>query len=170
MPDSGSELLQLNEMLVRPEQVTFVPERRQEVTTEGGLDVSGKKKRIANAVKRFHAKKIKVSLFIDPDPEQVKASADTGADLVELHTGTYANARTDRTIRRELKRLKVAAGLAAQAGLRVCAGHGLNYHNIEPVVEMEEIVEVNVGHSIISRAVFTGLEEAVRDMKDLLVR
>ncbi len=155
---------------VRPEQVTFVPERRQEVTTEGGLDAAGKKKKIENAIKRFHAKKIKVSLFIDPDPEQVKASADTGADMVELHTGAYANARTDRAIRRELKRIRTAAQLAAQAGLRVCAGHGLNYHNIEPIVQIEEIVEVNIGHSIISRAVFTGLEVAVRDMKSLLVR
>lgn len=155
---------------VRPEQITLVPERRQEVTTEGGLDVAGQKRRIANAIKRFHAKKIKVSLFIDPDPAQVEASAAVGADMIELHTGAYANARADRALARELNRLKKAAELAARKGLKVCAGHGLNYHNIEPIVQIPQIEEVNIGHSIISRAIFTGLEIAVRDMKSLLVR
>jgi pyridoxine 5-phosphate synthase len=155
---------------VKPEQVTFVPERRQEVTTEGGLDVAGKKRKIANAIKRFHKNRIKVSLFIDPDAAQVEASKAAGADMVELHTGAYANARTDRTVQREIKRIKAAAELADRLGLRVCAGHGLNYHNIEPIVQIPQIVEVNIGHSIISRAIFTGLEAAVRDMRDLLVR
>jgi pyridoxine 5-phosphate synthase len=155
---------------VKPEQVTLVPERRQEVTTEGGLDVTSKKKRIAAAIKRLHAKRIKVSLFIDPDADQVQASAEVGADAVELHTGAYANARSDRAIRRELKRITKSAELADGLGLIVAAGHGLNYHNIEPIVEIPQIVEVNIGHSIISRAVFTGLEVAIRDMKSLLVR
>lgn len=155
---------------VRPDQVTFVPERRQEVTTEGGLDVASQKIKTANAVKRFHARKIKVSLFIDPEPAQIEASAEVGADMVELHTGAYANARTERSAERELKRLSRAAELAQDKGLRVCAGHGLNYHNIEPIVAVPEIVEVNIGHSIISRAIFVGLEVAVRDMKNLLVR
>lgn len=155
---------------VKPEQVTLVPERRQEVTTEGGLDAAGKKRKIANAIKRFHKKRIKVSLFVDPDPAQIEASAETGADMVELHTGAYANARTERTVQREIKRIRTAARLGNQLGLRICAGHGLNYHNIEPVVLIPEITEVNIGHSIISRAIFTGLEVAVRDMKNLLVR
>lgn len=155
---------------VKPEQVTLVPERRQEVTTEGGLDVASKKKRIAGAINRFHSKRIKVSLFIDPDPEQIEASAQVKADAVELHTGAYANARRDRAVRRELKRLTAAAELADSLGLIVAAGHGLNYHNIEPIVAIPQIVEVNIGHSIISRAVFTGLEVAIRDMKSLLVR
>jgi pyridoxine 5-phosphate synthase len=155
---------------VKPEQVTLVPERRQEITTEGGLDAAGQKKKIETAVKRFHARRIRVSLFIDPDPEQVQASANAGADMVELHTGAYANARSDRTVARELRRLKDCATLGAELGLRVCAGHGLNYHNIEPIVAIPEIVEVNIGHSIVSRAVFTGLEVAIRDMKSLLLR
>ena len=155
---------------VKPETVTLVPERRQEVTTEGGLDAVAGKKKIAAAIKRLHAGKIKVSLFIDPDPEQVQASAETGADTVELHTGAYANARTERTTNRELKRLRAAAEMAAELKLRVVAGHGLNYHNVRPVVEIPEIEEVNIGHSIISRSVFTGLEIAVRDMKGLLER
>ncbi len=155
---------------VKPEQVTLVPERRQEITTEGGLDVASKKKKIAGAVRRLHAKKIKVSLFIDPETDQIEASAQVGADAVELHTGAYANARSDRAVKRELKRLAQAAELADGLGLVVAAGHGLNYHNIEPIVAMQRIVEVNIGHSIISRAVFTGLEVAIRDMKSLLVR
>jgi pyridoxine 5-phosphate synthase len=155
---------------VRPEQVTFVPERRQEVTTEGGLDVVAGGKKVAAAARRFHARGIKVSLFIDPDPAQVKASGATGADMVELHTGAYANARTGEALGVELERLRDAARLAAELGLRVCAGHGLNYHNVLPVAGIPEIVEVNIGHSIISRAVFSGLEAAVGDMKRLLAR
>jgi pyridoxine 5-phosphate synthase len=155
---------------VKPEQVTLVPERRQEITTEGGLDVAAKKKRIAAAVKRFHKKRIKVSLFIGPDPGQIEASAEVGADAVELHTGAYANAHRDRAVKRELKRLTKAAELADSMGLIVAAGHGLNYHNVEPIVAIPQIVEVNIGHSIVSRAVFTGLEVAIRDMKSLLVR
>jgi pyridoxine 5-phosphate synthase len=155
---------------VKPEQVTLVPERRQEVTTEGGLDVASKKKKIAGAIKRLRSKRIKVSLFIDPDANQIEASAQVKADAVELHTGAYANARRDRAVRRELKRLTEAAELADSLGLIVAAGHGLNYHNIEPVVAIPQIVEVNIGHSIISRAIFTGIEVAIRDMKSLLVR
>ncbi len=155
---------------VKPDTVTLVPERREEITTEGGLDVAGQKKTIRNAVKRFRAKRIKVSLFIDPDPQQIEASAETGADAVELHTGAYANARSGRAVTRELARLKRAAELAAKMGLSVVAGHGLNYHNTEPIVTIPQIEEVNIGHSIISRALFTGLEVAVRDMKNLLLR
>ena len=155
---------------VRPDTVTLVPERRQEITTEGGLNVAARKRPIANAIKRFHARRIKVSLFIDPDPEHIEASSDAGAEIVELHTGAYANAGSDRAVKRELDRLRKGAELAAGRGLVVVAGHGLNYHNIGPIVEIPQIEEVNIGHSIISRAVFTGLETAVRDMKNLLVR
>jgi pyridoxine 5-phosphate synthase len=155
---------------VKPEQATLVPERRQEITTEGGLDVASRKTKTAAAIRRLHAKGIRVSLFIDPGPAQVRASAEAGADAVELHTGAYANARGQRTVRRELKRLREAAELADGLGLTVAAGHGLNYHNIEPIVAIPQIVEVNIGHSIISRAFFTGLEVAIRDMKGLLVR
>ena len=153
-----------------PDQVTLVPERRQEVTTEGGLDVAGAVDRIAPVVKRFHEAGILVSMFIDPTREQVRASRMAGADGVEFHTGHYANARGRQAVRQEIYRLHLAAVLAKNERLGVYAGHGLTYVNIGPVVNLLEITEVNIGHSIVSRALFVGLERAVREMKDLLVR
>jgi pyridoxine 5-phosphate synthase len=152
----------------KPEQVTFVPERRREITTEGGLDVLRLEKRVKEAVKRFHKARIKVSLFINAQPETVRASVRTGADMVEFHTGEYANAKTDRDRQKALQSLQECATLAKSLGLAVCAGHGLDYHNILPITKIREIEEVNIGHSIISRAIFVGIAQAVREMKNLL--
>jgi pyridoxine 5-phosphate synthase len=153
---------------VQPEDVCLVPEKRTEVTTEGGLDVAGQAAVIAAACRRLAAGGIRVSLFIDPDVEQVDASAKAGAPVVELHTGAYAEARgPDRA--RELLRLAEAAKRAAGAGLVVNAGHGLDYHNVQPVAALAELVELNIGHAIISRAVMSGLGPAVAEMKRLMV-
>ncbi|RKY18862.1 MAG: pyridoxine 5'-phosphate synthase [Planctomycetota bacterium] len=153
---------------VRPDQVTLVPEKREEVTTEGGLDVVSKEAEIAAFVKRFRPLGVRVSLFVDPEPDQVKAAAASGAECVEFHTGAYSNA-SGEAAHAELDKLIEAAFLALDEGLRVFAGHGLTYVNIEPVLAMPGLEEVNIGHSIISRAVFVGLERAVREMKDLLL-
>jgi pyridoxine 5-phosphate synthase len=153
-----------------PEQATLVPEKRQEITTEGGLDVPGSFKPISRAVAKLKGAGIEVSLFIDPNPEMVRASAGAGADAVELHTGCYANAVTENQRESELALLKKAAALAEESGLRVLAGHGLTYFNILPVTFIEQLEEVNIGHSIISRAVLVGMERAVREMKALLAR
>ena len=152
----------------KPEQVTFVPERRREITTEGGLDVLRLEKRVKEAVKRFHKARIKVSLFINAQPETVRASVRTGADMVEFHTGEYANAKTDRDRQKALQSLQECATLAKSLGLAVCAGHGLDYHNILPITKIREIEEVNIGHSIISRAIFVGIAQAIKEMKHLL--
>jgi pyridoxine 5-phosphate synthase len=153
---------------VKPEQVTFVPERRREITTEGGLDVLHLEKRVKEAVKRFHKSGIKVSLFINAHPDTVRASARAGTDMVEFHTGEYANARTDKEVQKALRDLQECATLAKSLGLAVCAGHGLDYHNILPITKIKEIEEVNIGHSIVSRAIFVGIAQAVREMKSLL--
>jgi pyridoxine 5-phosphate synthase len=153
-----------------PQQVTLVPERREEITTEGGLDVAGAFDRITAATRRFTDAGISTSLFIDPEPGQIQASADSGADCIELHTGAYANARSRPDVAARLAELSEGAALAAKLGLRVFAGHGLNYVNVSPVVAIPEIEELNIGHSIISRAVFTGLDRAVREMKALMIR
>jgi pyridoxine 5-phosphate synthase len=150
----------------RPDQVTLVPERREELTTEGGLDVAGRFDRVAEAVARLKDAGLEVSLFIDPDPAQVAASLRVGAVAVELHTGRYADAPTPRDQARELGALTVAGAEAVAAGLALHAGHGLNYQNVGPVVLIPEMAELNIGHSIISRAVFVGLERAVREMKE----
>jgi len=152
---------------VRPEDCCFVPERRQEVTTEGGLDVAGQEARIKDATGRLVGQGIRVSLFIDPEPRQVEAAARIGAPAIELHTGAYAEA-TGAAKATELERLARCARLGAGLGLEVHAGHGLNYHNVQPVAAIREIVELNIGHAIISRAVFDGLAAAVRDMKALM--
>jgi len=157
-------------LATKPEQVTLVPERRQEITTEGGLDVTASFDRIAASVKRFHDAGIAVSIFIDPTRDQVRASRTVGADAIELHTGAYANAHDAVALRHEIYRLHLAAVLAKNDRLEVYAGHGLTYVNIGPIVNLLEIVEVNIGHSIISRSLFVGLERAVREMKELLVR
>jgi pyridoxine 5-phosphate synthase len=167
------ELAVTDEMLdiarvVRPSDCCFVPERRQEVTTEGGLDVMSQVQRIKEATAVLMGQGIRVALFIDPDPPQIEAAAQTGASVVELHTGTYADSAGSRQAT-ELERLHAGAKLAANFGLVVHAGHGLHYHNVQPIAAIREIVELNIGHSIISRAVFDGLAVAVREMKALMV-
>jgi len=149
---------------VKPAQVTLVPERRQELTTEGGLDVVRLTRRLRPLVGKFQAAGIGVSLFVDPDAAQVDASRSAGARIIELHTGRYAEARTIANRRRELNALIRAAAQASSLGLAVAAGHGLDYDNIEPVRAIAPIEEVNIGFSIISRAVFVGLEQAVEEM------
>ncbi|MGH8494891.1 MAG: pyridoxine 5'-phosphate synthase [Gammaproteobacteria bacterium] len=153
----------------QPEDCCLVPERREELTTEGGLDVPGQSARIADACTRLAARGVRVSLFIDPDPIQIEAAAATGAPVVELHTGAYANARGETARRRELARVVEAARQADTLGLVVHAGHGLHYHNVEPVAAIPQIAELNIGHAIIARAVLDGLRAAVVDMKRLIV-
>jgi pyridoxine 5-phosphate synthase len=152
---------------VLPQDCCLVPESREEVTTEGGLDVKAQQERIGEACKTLAAVGVRVSLFIDPDTEQIESARRIGAPVVELHTGTYANA-TGAARALELERVRSAAALAASLGLVVNAGHGLNYHNVEPIAAIPEIVELNIGHAIIARAVFDGLPRAVREMKDLM--
>jgi len=151
----------------RPDTVTLVPERRQELTTEGGLDVVSYREEIRKVAGALRDGNVEVSLFIDPDLEQVKASHRADAQAVELHTGQYCEARTQRDRARELARVVAAARAAADLGLRVAAGHGLDYWNVKPVAEIQEITELNIGYAIVCRAVLSGIERAVRDMKDL---
>jgi len=152
----------------RPDTVTLVPERREELTTEGGLDVPGQRDAVAAATGALRGAGIEVSLFIDPDLEQVGASRAVNAHAVELHTGKYCEAHAPDRRARELHRLAEAARAAAQLGLRVAAGHGLDYHNVVPVAAIPEITELNIGYAIVCRAVLVGLERAVRDMKALI--
>ena len=152
---------------LRPEKVCVVPEKRREVTTEGGLDVISKKGKVGRAVSRLSRKGIEVSLFIDPDLAQVRMAKKLGAEAVELHTGSYANALGLKK-KRELKRLRRAAAEGRRLGLIVNAGHGLDYDNVRPVARIPQMNELNIGHSIVARAVFTGLKEAVREMKRLI--
>ncbi len=153
---------------LKPDCATLVPEKREEITTEGGLDVIKGKERIEKAVERLQEKEIKVSLFIDPELEQIKASKEIGADFIELHTGRYANAQ-GKEQERELKDLVIAKDKAIELGLKVNAGHGLNYQNVSSVAAISGIQELNIGHSIISQAVFVGLEKAVREMRELCI-
>ena len=153
---------------IKPEQVTLVPEKRQELTTEGGLDVILNLKAITDAVKRLRENGICVSLFVDPDQEQIKAANKTGADSIEIHTGSFAEAFGTAGMGHELEKIDTAIKLAAKVGLGINAGHGLNYVNIKPVAALGGIEEYNIGHSIISRAVLVGLDRAVRDMVDLI--
>ena len=152
----------------RPDTSTLVPERREELTTEGGLDVGAHRDEIKRVTRALRDGGIEVSLFVDPDIEQIKASHRVDAQAVELHTGRYCEARAQRDRARELARIIEAARAAAKLGLRVAAGHGLDYWNVGPVARIEEITELNIGYSIVCRAVLTGLEKAVRDMKDLI--
>jgi pyridoxine 5-phosphate synthase len=153
---------------VRPQQATLVPERREEVTTEGGLDVAGQRDRVAAAVQRLRDAGIVVSLFLDPDPRQLDVAAGIGAEAVELHTGAYAHATAKFAGDKELRVLRDAAARVKQAGLVLHAGHGLTYRNVKPVAAIPEMCELNIGHSIIARAIMVGLEQAVRDMKRLI--
>ena len=149
---------------VRPAEVCLVPEKRQEITTEGGLDVAGASTSLPRTVARLQKAGITVSLFVDPDARQIRAAADAGANFVELHTGTYANARRERETAVELRKLTQAAELAHKLGLRVNAGHGLNYQNTPGILTVPHLETLNTGHSIIARAVFVGLRQAVREM------
>ena len=151
-----------------PDFVTLVPEKRQEITTEGGVDVRGDTQRIAAAIEKLKNSGLFVSIFIDPAPDQIRASAQTGADMVELHTGSYANARNETEMMMELDRIRKSTEDALSHRLRVSAGHGLNYVNVTAVSRIDGIEELNIGHSIISRAVSSGMEKAVRDMIHLL--
>jgi pyridoxine 5-phosphate synthase len=153
----------------RPADCCLVPERREELTTEGGLDVVAQSGQIAAACAQLHDHDIRVSLFIDPETGQIDAAHAAGARLVELHTGAYADARDAEAERRELARLRAAAAHAAARGLTVHAGHGLNYHNVQAVAAIEEIVELNIGHAIVARAVLSGLEKAVGEMRRLML-
>jgi len=153
---------------IKPETVCLVPENRQEITTEGGLDVAAQVKRIAEVVKGFHNAGVGVSTFVDPEETQVAASAEVGADAVELHTGAYANARGNE-VRRELDRVAAAAAAAQKAGLALHAGHGLTVRNLEPIAAIPNLREVNIGHDIIARAIFIGLEDAVGEILDMLM-
>jgi pyridoxine 5-phosphate synthase len=152
---------------ILPQDCCLVPESRQEVTTEGGLNVADQAARIADAVRALGSSGIRVSLFIDPDPEQIEAAQRAGAPVIELHTGAYADS-TGAARAREFERLLAAARFADRLGLIVNAGHGLNYHNVEPVAAIAEIVELNIGHAIVARAIADGLRTAVRDMKELM--
>ncbi|MCB7129164.1 MAG: pyridoxine 5'-phosphate synthase [Candidatus Brocadiales bacterium] len=153
-----------------PAQVTFVPEKRQEVTTEGGLDVVSRRKVLAPLIERFKERGIAVSLFIDPETQQIQGAREVGAEFVELHTGAYANAETETEQMDMLEKLYRCAGLSREAGLRVNAGHGLTYKNVGPVVEKIGAEELHIGHSIISRAVFVGIKKAVEEMKELIYK
>lgn len=153
---------------IKPHSICLVPEKRQEITTEGGLDVAGQLDKVTEFIKPLLDAGIIVSLFIDPDSEQVKASAKTGAQYIEMHTGTYSETFGTEKEEAEFLKLKNAAKLAQSLDLTVNAGHGLNYENVHRMHEIEGLYELNIGHSIISRAVFTGLPEAVSKMKELI--
>ncbi|HED39856.1 MAG TPA: pyridoxine 5'-phosphate synthase [Chromatiales bacterium] len=153
---------------VRPEYVCLVPERREELTTEGGLDVVGHESKVENACKRLADAGSTVSLFIDADKAQIDAALRCEAPVIEIHTGHYADLTDESAQLIELTKIEEAVSYAHQCGLQVNAGHGLHYHNVEPVAAIKEIVELNIGHAIISRALFIGLQQAVREMKALM--
>jgi pyridoxine 5-phosphate synthase len=156
--------------LIKPEMSTLVPEKREEITTEGGLNISLSKEKIRKAVDSIKEAGVKVSVFIDPQPENVDLALEVGADMIEIHTGHYANAKeiNDKII--EAEKIRQIARMAKELGIGVNAGHGLNYFNIVPIANIEDIDEVSIGHSIISRAVFTGLQKAVEDMLIIIRR
>jgi len=147
-----------------PDEVCLVPESREEITTEGGLDVVANRRELSNTVKRLHSAGIRVSMFIDPMVEQVDASAELGAEIVELHTGRLSNAFTDRIAQQELERLREAAIRGANRNLQVNAGHGINYRNIALIHKIPRLTELNIGHAIVARSMFVGFEKAVREM------
>ncbi len=168
------EMASLEEMVnyvldIRPEHCCLVPERRQELTTEGGLDVVSRQKELVQTCARLKDADIQVSLFIDPDPDQVAAAAESGAPVIEIHTGSFADAVGEESRASELVRVKAAVKQGLDLGLQVNAGHGLNYHNVQDVAAIPGITELNIGHAIIARAVFTGLQDAVREMKSLMI-
>lgn len=151
-----------------PDLVTIVPEKREELTTEGGLDVAANIEKYKKLTDKMHEKKILVSYFIEPDKKQIDAVKETGADIIEIHTGTFANHFKTEKMINEFDKLRIAAEYGASIGLHIAAGHGLNYNNTKKILEIDAISEFSIGHSIISRAAFTGLEKAVRDMIDII--
>ncbi len=153
---------------IRPQDCCLVPERREELTTEGGLDVAGQLPRIRAACERLQAAGVRVSLFIDADPQQIAAAAETGAPCIEIHTGHFADATDGKQVAAELQRIREAVRQGVAAGLRVNAGHGLHYHNVGEIAAIAGVRELNIGHAIIGRAVFSGLATAVADMKRLM--
>jgi len=153
---------------VRPQDCCLVPERREELTTEGGLDVAGQLPRIRSACERLKKAGVRVSLFIDADPRQVAAAAESGAPCIEIHTGHFADATDSKAAAAELERIREAVRQGVDAGLAVNAGHGLHYHNVGAIAEIPEVRELNIGHAIIARAVFSGLAAAVAEMKRLM--
>lgn len=155
---------------VVPDMVTLVPEKREEVTTEGGLDLISNNEWIEDVVKQLRAYNIVVSIFIDPDIQQIKAAANCEADYVELHTGLYANAEDLGSTADEMEKLRSMAMASAKLGLGVSAGHGLNYHNVRELLDIEQIEELNIGHAIVAKAVMVGMERAVREMLQLIRR
>jgi pyridoxine 5-phosphate synthase len=153
---------------VKPDEVCIVPERRQELTTEGGLDVISKKEKIKDVIKKLKSKGIVVSLFIDPDIKQIKTAKEIGADCIEIHTGRYANAINKKQKDQELEKIVRAGKFAIENGLILNAGHGLDYKNVVPIAKIDGMNTLNIGFSIIARAVFVGLENAVKEMKNLI--
>ena len=149
---------------IKPEEVCLVPEKREEITTEGGLDVLAQRKELEPTIKRLHASGIRVSLFIDPSLEQVDAAAELGVEMVELHTGKLANAFTEKIQKEELELLRAAARAASESNMQVNAGHGINYKNVALVHQIPSLTELNIGHAIVSRAMWVGLETAVKEM------
>ena len=155
---------------INPHDVCLVPEHRAEVTTEGGLDVAGNFKHVQSGVQQLRAQGIRVSLFIDADESQIQAATETGASVIELHTGRYADADTQAGQQTELERIKMGVIWGVQRGLRVNAGHGLHYENVQAIAAIPEISELNIGHAIVAHAVFVGWENAVREMKAIMVK
>ena len=156
---------------VKPHQTTLVPEKRQEITTEGGLDVVGNFEKVKEAVSKLKEAGITVNIFIDPEEEQIRKAKEAGADAVELHTGAYAEAfaeNDEEKVKRELNRIKKGAKFAKEIGLKVYAGHGLTYKNVKPIAQIEEIEELNIGHSIVANAILLGMKEAVEKMVRLI--
>jgi pyridoxine 5-phosphate synthase len=151
-----------------PDMVTLVPEKREEVTTEGGLDAQAHSDRLSEVIPALRNGNILVSLFIDPDVEQIKAAARLAADYVEIHTGLYAEAKNAQEEADELEKIRHACGIAARLGFGVAAGHGLTYQNVRPIAAIPEVEELNIGHTIVSRAIMTGMERAVREMLEII--
>ena len=165
-----TEEMLANALTVQPEDVCIVPEKREEVTTEGGLDVIAQQDKVRFYVEKLQAASIRVSIFIGADKAQIQAAYDAGARVIELHTGAYADAETPAQREQERQRIAEAAKFAASLGMTVNAGHGLTIHNVAPIAQIPEIVELNIGHSIIAQAVFLGLPTAITQMKDAMYR
>ncbi|MCG8342202.1 MAG: pyridoxine 5'-phosphate synthase [Chlorobiales bacterium] len=163
-----TEEMQRIAIRTKPELITLVPEKRQELTTEGGLDIAGRYDKLVEFIKPVHDTGIEVSLFIEPEKEAVRLAAEAGADLVELHTGPYSLKKTTGEAEAEIKRVRTTAAFARECGLRVVAGHGLNYYNIIPFSRIGEIEEVSIGHALIARASLVGMERAVKEMLRLI--
>jgi pyridoxine 5-phosphate synthase len=153
---------------VKPDMITIVPEKRKELTTEGGLDVVKFADKLKKAIEKVHEKGIKVSLFIDPVEAQIMTAHKMNADMIEIHTGAYSDAKSDRVREKEFKKVVASVIMGKKLGLGVNAGHGLHYHNVKVIAALEEIDELSIGHSIIARAVFVGLDKAIRDMLGLM--